>query len=353
MSDPNQFWSTGLDQLAPYVPGEQPQGGGWIKLNTNENPYPPSPKVIEAIQEALGSRMPMYPDPQSSDFRQSVADRFQLLPEQVFAGNGSDEILAFAFKAFFVRGQEVLFPDISYSFYPVYARATGVPFRTVALDAHFQIPFAELCAPNSGVIFPNPNAPTALKVELGAVEQVLVQNPHSVVIVDEAYVDFGAESAVPLIANYPNLLVVHTLSKSRSLAGLRVGWAMGDRGLIEALERVRDSVNSYTVDRLAQAGAAAALRDEAYFLETTRKVVATRERFVLGLEKIGFDVVPSSANFVFTAHPTLSAFELLESLRQRKILVRAFKGPRLERHARISIGTDEEMDAVLEVLQEI
>jgi histidinol-phosphate aminotransferase len=353
MQDATRFWSTGLSEMAPYVPGEQPQGGGWIKLNTNENPYPPSPNAIEAMHEALGSRMPMYPDPHCTDFRQTVAERFKIDIGQVFAGNGSDEILYFAFRAFFRRGSEVLFPDVSYSFYPVYAKATQVPFRLVPLGPDYEIRPGDYTGAKAGVIFPNPNAPTARPLDLGSVERILSQNPDCAVIVDEAYVDFGAESAVPLIAEYPNLLVVQTLSKSRSLAGLRVGWAMGSRGLIDALERVRDSVNSYTVDRVAQAGAAAALRDEAYFQETCAKVVATRDRFATGLEKLGFSVVPSRANFVFAAHPRLSSTELLASLRERRILVRAFRGPRLERHARISIGTDAEMDAVLEALRTI
>jgi histidinol-phosphate aminotransferase len=295
----------------------------------------------------------MYPDPNCTDFRKAVAERFGIGADQVFAGNGSDEILYFAFRAFFRRGGEVLFPDVSYSFYPVYAKATGVPFRLVPLGPGYEIRVSDYVGAKAGVIFPNPNAPTARALDLGSVEQILSQNPDCAVIVDEAYVDFGAETAVPLIANHPNLLVVQTLSKSRSLAGLRVGWAMGNRGLIDALERVRDSVNSYTVDRVAQVGAAAALRDETYFQETCAKVVATRERFAAGLEKLGFSVVPSRANFVFAAHPKLSSAELLAALRERKILVRAFKGPRLERHARISIGTDIEMDAVLQALKTI
>lgn len=353
MQDATRFWSTGLSEMAPYIPGEQPQGGGWIKLNTNENPYPPSPVAIAAMHEALGSRMPMYPDPNCTDFRQAVADRFGIDVGQVFAGNGSDEILYFAFRAFFRRGGEVLFPDVSYSFYPVYAKATGVPFRLVPLGPDYEIQPTDYMEAKAGVIFPNPNAPTARALDARSVEQILSQNPDCAVIVDEAYVDFGAATAVPLIAKHPNLLVVQTLSKSRSLAGLRVGWAMGNRGLIDALERVRDSVNSYTVDRVAQVGAAAALRDEAYFQETCAKVVATRERFAAGLVELGFSVVPSHANFVFAAHPKLSAVELLAALRERKILVRAFKGPRLERHARISIGTDAEMDAVLDALKGI
>lgn len=353
MQDAKRFWSDGLEKMAPYVPGEQPQGNGWIKLNTNENPYPPSPKAVEAMHEALGSRMPMYPDPNCLDFRQAVAGRFGIDAGQVFAGNGSDEVLYFAFRAFFRRGDEILFPDVSYSFYPVYAKATNIPFRLVPLGEDYEIRPADYVGAKSGVIFPNPNAPTARGMDLASVERILLQNPDCAVIVDEAYIDFGGETAVPLIAKYPNLLVIQTLSKSRSLAGLRVGWAMGHRDLIDALERVRDSVNSYTVDRVAQFGAAAAIRDEAYFHETCAKIVATRDRFVEGLESLGYSVVPSCANFVFAAHPTLSAFQLLEALRAKKILVRAFKGPRLERHARISIGTDAEVDTVLEALKTI
>jgi histidinol-phosphate aminotransferase len=351
MQDLTKLWSRGIAEMAPYVPGEQPQGEGWIKLNTNENPYPPSPKAVEAMAEAVHSRMPLYPDPQSMALRQVLSTRFGVPVEGTFVGNGSDEILAFAFRAYFQREGELLFPDVTYSFYPVYARFWGIPFRAVPLREDFSIAVEDYAGPCAGVIFPNPNAPTAAPLSLVGVEAMAAAHPECVVLVDEAYVDFGAESAVPLLAKYPNVLVVQTLSKSWSLAGLRVGFALGHPTLISGLERVRDSFNSYTLDRVAQVGATAALSDDSWFREITEKIVATRERFVVGLKELGFDVLPSAANFVFAAHPKLSAKELLGALREHKVLVRAFGGARLERHARITIGTDAQMDRVLEILR--
>jgi histidinol-phosphate aminotransferase len=351
--DLTKLWSRGIAEMAPYVPGEQPQGEGWIKLNTNENPYPPSPRAVQAMAECAQERMPLYPDPQSLALRKTLSARFGVPVEGTFVGNGSDEILAFAFRAFFQREGELLFPDVTYSFYPVYARFWGIPFRTVPLREDYSIAVEDYAAPAAGIAIPNPNAPTAAPLSLERIEALAKAHPECVVLVDEAYVDFGAESAVPLLDQCPNILVVQTLSKSWSLAGLRVGFALGHPTLISALERVRDSFNSYTLDRIAQAGATAALQDEAWFRETVGKVVSTRERFVTGLRALGFDVLPSAANFVFAAHPRLSSKELLEQLREQRVLVRAFKGNRLERHARISIGTDEQMERVLEILKTI
>jgi histidinol-phosphate aminotransferase len=353
MQDLTKLWSRGIAEMAPYVPGEQPQGGGWIKLNTNENPYPPSPKAVEAMTLAVQERMPLYPDPQSLELRKVLAARFGVSVESTFVGNGSDEVLAMAFRAFFQREGELLFPDVTYSFYPVYARFWGIPFRAIPLREDFSIAPEDYTGPASGIIFPNPNAPTAAPITLSQVEALAAAHPECVVLVDEAYVDFGAESAVSILDRYPNVLVCQTLSKSWALAGLRVGFALGHPTLISGLERVRDSFNSYTLDRVAQLGATAALQDEAWFRETCDRIVSTRERFVTGLKSLGFDVLPSAANFVFAAHPSLSSRELLEALRSRKILIRAFKGPRLERHARITIGTDAEMDTVLKVLEEL
>lgn len=353
MQDLTRLWSRGIAETTPYVPGEQPQGEGWIKLNTNENPYSPSPKAVAAMMAAAQTRMPLYPDPRSMEFRQVLSKRFGIPVEGIFVGNGSDEILALAFRAFFQRDGELLFPDITYSFYPVYARFWGIPFRTIPLRGDFSIAPEDYRGNASGIIFPNPNAPTAMPLERSAVQAIAEAHPECVVLVDEAYVDFGAESAVPLLEKLPNVVVVQTLSKSWSLAGLRVGFALAHPTLISGLERVRDSINSYTVDHIAQSGAAAALSDDAWFRETTAKVVATRETFVADLKALGFDVLPSAANFVFAAHPKWNAKELLERLRERKILVRAFSGPRLERHARISIGTDAQMERLVEVLGEL
>ena len=351
MENAKRYWSRGLEDVPAYVPGEQPQGDGWIKLNTNENPYGPSPKALEAAHEAEGDRLRLYPEPSGKVIREAVAEVYGVDAQNVFTGNGSDEILAFAFRAFFEQGSPIVFPDVTYSFYPIWARAFSIPFRTVPLREDFSIAPEDYTGENGGIVFPNPNAPTARALEIGAIEQILSQNPDRLVLVDEAYIDFGGETAVPLTKKFPNLLVVHTLSKSRSLAGLRVAFAVGSPGLIPALERVRDWYNSYTLDRIAQAAAAAAIRDVAWTNETSRKIQATRDRFAAQLSRQGWSVVPSRANFVFAAHPRLSAKELLASLRERRILVRALSGPRLERHARITIGTDVEMDAVLEAIK--
>ena len=273
-----RYWSKHIQNVVPYTPGEQPREGNFIKLNTNECPYPPSPKVMEAIRAAGGEGLRLYPDPECLDLRTAIAQREGLDVNQVFCGNGSDEILAFAFQAFFDPDREVVFPRITYSFYPVYTDFFGLNRREVPMNSDFTDPIELLCGNNGGVVLANPNAPTGIAVGLDTVEKLLKANPDVVVIVDEAYVDFGADSAVGLISRYPNLLVVQTASKSRALAGLRVGWAMGNAGLIDGLRCVRDSINSYTVDRLAQAGAAAAIRDEAYFQSVRRRVIDTRRR---------------------------------------------------------------------------
>jgi len=351
--DLTKLWSRGIAEMAPYVPGEQPQGDGWIKINTNENPYGPSPKAMEAMEAAVRDRLQLYPDPRSLILREALSRRFNLPVEATFVGNGSDEVLALAFRAFFQREGTLLFPDITYSFYPVFARFWNIPFRAIPLRPDYSIAPHDYLGSANGVIFPNPNAPTASPLSLAAIEEIATAHPDCVVLVDEAYVDFGATSAVALLEKYPNLLVCQTLSKSWALAGLRVGFLLGNPHLIEALERARDFFNSYTVDRVAQAGAAAALDDDAWFHTTTAKIIATRERFMEGLGKLGFDTLPSAANFVFSAHPKLSSQALLEKLREKRILVRAFKGERLARHARISIGTDIQMDAVLEALAKL
>jgi histidinol-phosphate aminotransferase len=353
MENAKRFWSRGLEEVPAYVPGEQPQGEGWIKLNTNENPYGPSPKALAAIREAQDDRLRLYPEPSGKVIREAVAEVHGVDASDVFTGNGSDEILAFAFRAFFVQDSPILFPDVTYSFYPIWARAFSIPFRVVPLREDFSIAPEDYAGDNGGVVFPNPNAPTARVLELGTVERILSRNPDRLVLVDEAYIDFGGQTAIPLTRRFPNLLVVHTLSKSRSLAGLRAAFAVGSPGLIPALERVRDWYNSYTLDRIAQVAAAAAIRDVEWTAENSRKIQSTRERFATELSLQGWSVVPSCANFVFAAHPRLSAKELQVALRQKRILVRALSGPRLEEHARISIGTDAEMDAVLEAIRSL
>lgn len=349
----NRYWSKRIQDIVPYTPGEQPKDQRFIKLNTNECPYPPSPKAVEAIREAAGDSLRLYPDPECVDLRAAIAQREGLEISQVFCGNGSDEILAFAFQAFFDSEREVVFPRITYSFYPVYTSFFGLRRREVPMEPDFSSPIDLLCGNNGGVVLANPNAPTGLAVGLDTVEKLLAANPDVVVIVDEAYVDFGADSAAGLIGRYPNLLVVQTTSKSRALAGLRVGWAMGDAGLIDGLRCVRDSINSYTVDRLAQAGAAAAIRDEDYFQSIRRRVMDTREWTERTLKGKGFTVLPSQANFLFVSHPNRTGKELLDGLRRRGVLVRWWPIPEIENWLRISIGTQEEMAALSAALEEL
>ena len=349
----NRYWSKRIQDIVPYTPGEQPKDQRFIKLNTNECPYPPSPKVVEAIREAAGDSLRLYPDPECVDLRAAIARREGLDISQVFCGNGSDEILAFAFQAFFDSEREVVFPRITYSFYPVYTSFFGLRRREVPMEPDFSSPIDLLCGNNGGVVLANPNAPTGLAVGLDTVEKLLAANPDVVVIVDEAYVDFGADSAAGLVGRYPNLLVVQTTSKSRALAGLRVGWAMGDAGLIDGLRCVRDSINSYTVDRLAQAGAAAAIRDEGYFQSIRRRVMDTREWTERTLREKGFTVLPSQANFLFVSHPGRTGKELLDGLRRRGVLVRWWPIPEIENWLRISIGTEEEMAALSAALEEL
>ena len=349
----NKFWSKRIQNITPYTPGEQPKDRQFIKLNTNECPYPPSPRVLAAIKEAADDRLRLYPDPECWPLRQAIAEREGLTPEQVFCGNGSDEILAFAFQAFFGPGRDVVFPRITYSFYPVYTDFFGLNRREVPMNPDFSDPIDLLCGNNGGVVLANPNAPTGIAVGLDVVEKILQANPDVAVIVDEAYVDFGADSAVGLIGKYPNLLVIQTASKSRALAGLRAGWAMGNENLTAALRCVRDSINSYTLDRLAQAGAKAAIEDEEYFQAIRIKVTDARTWTERTLKENGFTVLPSQANFLFVSHPAHSGRELLDGLRQRGILVRWWDKPGIENWLRISIGTQEEREALVKALNEL
>ncbi len=347
----NKFWSRRIRDIVPYTPGEQPKDRQFIKLNTNECPYPPSPAAIDAIRAAAGDSLRLYPDPECAALRAAIAEREGLSPAQVFCGNGSDELLAFAFQAFFDPDREVVFPKITYSFYPVYTDFFGLKRREVPMNPDFSDPIDLLCGQNGGVVLANPNAPTGIAVGLDTVEQLLQANPDVVVIVDEAYVDFGAQSAVSLIGRHPNLLVVQTTSKSRALAGLRVGWAMGNENLIAGLRAVRDCVNSYTVDRLAQAGAVAAIQDEPYFQSVRRRVMDTRERTAQALKENGFTVLPSQANFLFVSHPDRPGAELAQMLRERGVLVRRWDVPEIRDWLRVSIGTDEDMAALTQALK--
>jgi histidinol-phosphate aminotransferase len=342
----SKFWSARVRELTPYVPGEQPRVQNLIKLNTNENPYGPSPRVLAAIKGEADQRLRLYPDPDSSALKAAIAAYYDVAPSQVFVGNGSDEVLAHAFHAFFVQDQAILFPAVTYSFYPVYCRLYGIAFETVALDEAMGVRAADYARPCGGVVIANPNAPTGIALGLDEIEAIVRAQPDRVVLVDEAYVDFGGQSAVGLVAKYPNLLVVQTFSKSRSLAGLRVGFAIGDKTLIEGLERVKNSFNSYPLGRAVAAGAVAAIEDEYYFQEKLALLVATRERLAGQLRELGFEVCPSAANFLFVRHPQRAATELAAGLRARAILVRHFSQPGIDNFLRISIGTDAECEAL-------
>ncbi|HQR61257.1 MAG TPA: histidinol-phosphate transaminase [Methylophilaceae bacterium] len=350
----SNYWSEVVNRLTPYVPGEQPKIANLVKLNTNENPYGPSPKVLAALRGEVGDSLRLYPDPNSDRLREAIAEYYGLAPHNVFVGNGSDEVLAHAFQALLKHELPLLFPDITYSFYPVYCGLYGVAFETIALTESFEINIDDYLRPNGGIIFPNPNAPTGRLLALGEIERLLQTNTQSAVVLDEAYIDFGGESAAGLVARYPQLLVIHTLSKARSLAGLRVGYALGHCGLIEALTRVKDSFNSYPLDRFAQAGAVAAMQDRACFEETRHKVIATRNKLVVDLEMLGFEVLPSGANFIFARHPKRDGAELTAKLREHGIIVRHFSKPaRIAQFLRITIGTDEQCQALVGALKEI
>jgi len=349
----SKFWSQVVRELEPYVPGEQPQIEGLIKLNTNESPYPPSPEVIKLMTHDAIDRLRLYPDPNSKKLKNTIANYYSVTAEQVFVGNGSDEVLAILFMAFFQQSKPLLFPDISYSFYPVYCKLFGIESNTVPLRDDFTINFDDYTSDNGGIIFPNPNAPTAIGKPLADIEKLLQKNTETVVVVDEAYIDFGGETAISLVDKYPNLLVVQTLSKSRSLAGMRVGFAVGNKELITALDRVKNSFNSYPLDRLAEAATIAAFEDDTYFKACRDKIIATREWTVNQLEALGFSVLPSQANFVFAKPASNNAAELAQKLREQKILVRYFGAPRINEFLRITIGTDEQMQRMIDVLKSV
>ena len=349
----SKYWSEVVRRLQPYVPGEQPRDRKYIKLNTNENPYGPSPKVLEAIKAAADESLKLYPDPTCDVLLEAAAKYYGTGKERIFAGNGSDEVLAFAFMAFFDPGRTVLFPDITYTFYPVYTSLFGLDYSTVPVGSDFSIPVEEFYNSPGGVILANPNAPTGRFMPSESVLRILENNRDVVVIVDEAYVDFGGESAVKLVNDWPNLLVIHTFSKYRSLAGMRLGFAIGHPDLITALNMVKNSFNTYTLDRLAIVAGTEAFRDNEYYNEKNGMVMRTRERFSAELKRLGFEVPDSVANFVFAGHAEVSAAEIFTGLKARGILVRYFDKPKISNRLRISIGTDSEMDCVIKALREI
>lgn len=349
----SRFWSARVRELTPYVPGEQPRIENLIKLNTNENPYGPSPHVIAALQGELADSLRRYPDPTALRLRETIARYHGMTLERVFVGNGSDEVLSHVFVALLQHDRPILFPDVTYSFYPVCCKLSGIAAETVPLTDTFEIRVDDYVRPNGGIIFANPNAPTGRALALGNVERIVAGNRDSVVVVDEAYIDFGGESALPLVERYDNVLVVQTLSKSRSLAGLRVGFAIGQAPLIDALTRVKDSFNSYPLDRLAIAGGVAAFEDSTHFDASRQKLIASRARLRAALAQLGFEIVPSAANFLFVQHPAHDAARLLAELRSRAVLVRHFANPRIAQFLRITVGTDPECDALLQALREI
>jgi histidinol-phosphate aminotransferase len=349
----SRFWSALVQDLAPYVPGEQPVVADLVKLNTNESPYGPSPRALAAIRAAADDSLRLYPDPRSTALRDALAAYHGVSADQVFVGNGSDEVLAHAFAALLKQDLPLLFPDVTYSFYPTYCRLFGVTSRTVPLDEALRVRIEDYRQPCGAVILANPNAPTGVALTLSQIERLLADHPNQPVVIDEAYVDFGGETAIPLVAAHPNLVVVRTLSKSRALAGLRVGYAIGDAGLIDGLTRVKDSFNSYPLGRPAQAGALASLEDEAYFQDSLARVIAGRARMVEGLEALGFNVLPSAANFVFARHPDRDGASLASALRERAVLIRHFAKPRIADYLRITVGTDVQIDRLLGALEEI
>jgi histidinol-phosphate aminotransferase len=358
----SQYWSSLVHRLIPYVPGEQPKLPNLVKLNTNENPCPPSPRAIAAINEELGAdgaSLRLYPDPNAERLKDAIAEhfaQFAITPKEVFVGNGSDEVLAHAFMALLKHESPVLMPDISYSFYPVYCSLHGLQHHAVPLADDFQIRIDDYARDNGGIVIANPNAPTGRLLPLAEIERLVAAHPQSVVIIDEAYIDFAAPTvptAIALVKRHPNVLVIRTLSKSHSLAGLRVGYAVGDGALIEALERIKNSFNSYPLDRLAIAGASAALADTGHLDKTRQTVMASRAALTLGLERLGFEVLPSAANFIFVRQPQHDAAKLAAGLRQRQIIVRHFKLPRIDQHLRITVGTDAQCEVLLGALREL
>ncbi|MBB1488858.1 histidinol-phosphate transaminase [Oceanospirillum sediminis] len=347
----SKFWSEAIKDLQPYVPGEQPKKDQIIKLNTNENPYPPSPRVIQTLKDYPAEKLRLYSDPDSTELKQTLSEHFNLPSDHVFVGNGSDEVLAHTFMAFFRHPEPLVMPSMTYSFYDVYCNLYDIEARHIPLGEDFRVNLEEYPSKNGGIIFANPNAPTGVAISLNEIEALLKRNTETVVVVDEAYVDFGADSAVSLIKSHPNLLVIQTLSKSRSLAGMRVGFALGQPELIAGLERVKNSFNSYPLDMLAIASASEAIRDQEYFEETVRKIIDDRDWTSTQLTSLGFRVLPSSTNFVFAEHKSATGTDLMQHLRNQNILVRHFSKPGIENFLRITIGTRSEMEALIQGLK--
>ncbi|WP_420555421.1 histidinol-phosphate transaminase [Neptuniibacter marinus] len=348
----SKYWSDAIKRLTPYVPGEQPKESGITKLNTNENPYPPSPLAEAVIKDFDTNRLRLYSDPDCTLLKDAIADHFSVERKHVFVGNGSDEVLAHTFAAFFQQDKPLLMPEFTYSFYPVYCNLYDIDYKQIPLRDEFVLNVDDFDQPNGGIIFANPNAPTSRAIELGEIESLAKRNTESVIVVDEAYVDFGASSAVELTQSYNNILVIQTFSKSRSLAGMRVGFAIGHEDLIDGLERVKNSFNSYPLDMLAIEASAAAIKDQTYFEETTQKIIATRTWTIERLAELGFVSLPSKTNFLFTRHRILEAAELMGYLRTKKILVRYFSKPGIDNYLRISIGTQEEMQLLVDTLEQ-
>lgn len=346
-------WESNVRRVEPYVPGEQPKENDIIKLNTNENPYPPSPNAVKALEHFDTNKMRLYPDPDSQILVETLAETYGLKSSQIFVGVGSDDVLSMAFMTFFNSDKPVLFPDITYSFYDVWADVYRIPYKQIPLDENFRINPDDYCCENGGIIFPNPNAPTGVLEGLSMIEKIIKSNPDSIVIIDEAYIDFGGESCLPLIEKYDNLLVVQTFSKSRSMAGMRIGFAMGNEKLIKYMNDVKFSVNSYTMNPVTQICGAESVKDEVYFKKTVDKIIATREDAKIKLKNLGFNFPDSKSNFIFASHNTKPANEIFEELKKRKIFVRYWNKPRISNYLRITVGTPEEMTSLLNALEEI
>ena len=344
-------WEENVRKVVPYVAGEQPNRPNMIKLNTNECPYPPAPGVEKLAENLDCSALRLYPDSKTTPLVDALAEYYHVKPEQVFVGVGSDDVLSMAFMTFFNSGRPILFPDVTYSFYDVWAELYRIPYKTCALDENWHICPEDYRQPNGGIIFPNPNAPTGVFESLEVVEEIIAANRDVVVIVDEAYVDFGGQSALPLLEKYDNLLVVQTFSKSRAMAGLRIGFCIGNEKLISYLNDVKFSFNSYTMNLPAQVFGVEAVRDDAYFKETTAKIIATRERVKRELKELGFDFPDSRANFIFASHERVPAEELFQALREADIYVRYWNKPRINNSLRITVGTDEQMDCLTDFLR--
>lgn len=349
----SKFWNKNVKQTNPYVPGEQPLNNKYIKLNTNENPYPPSPQVLKVINKLTNDSLRLYPDPECRRLKVEIAKYYGINKDQVFIGNGSDEVLAFSFMTFFDSNDSILFPEITYNFYKVYCKLFNIRYKLIPLDNHFLPVKNEFFSENDGIIFANPNSPIGKYVSLSFVEEVLQRNQEQIVIIDEAYIDFGGKSAIQLINYYPNLLIIQTFSKSRSLAGLRVGFALGQKHLINGLTRIKNSFNSYTVDRIALNAAIEAIKDTNYFEKNRTKIIKTRDKVIKSLKKMCCEVVNSKANFILFKPPGIQADDLYQKLKEKRILVRHFDQQKVNNYLRVSVGTEKQMMYFIEVLNEI